>query len=68
MAFAYVGDSDEEALRIGQKIAWFLKVSIKSAPQMSKFQPGNLPPRWRRRRGAALRRGGRARPISTLRC
>ena len=27
MAFAYVGDTDEEALRIGQKIAWFLTVS-----------------------------------------
>jgi alkanesulfonate monooxygenase SsuD/methylene tetrahydromethanopterin reductase-like flavin-dependent oxidoreductase (luciferase family) len=44
MAFAYVGDTDEEALRIGQKIAWFLTVSIKSAPQFSKFQPGAVAP------------------------
>jgi alkanesulfonate monooxygenase SsuD/methylene tetrahydromethanopterin reductase-like flavin-dependent oxidoreductase (luciferase family) len=44
MAFCYVGDTDEEALRIGQKIPWFLTVSIKSAPQMSKFMPGQLPP------------------------
>ena len=34
MAFCYVGDTDEEALRIGQKIAWFLTVSMKSAPQI----------------------------------
>jgi alkanesulfonate monooxygenase SsuD/methylene tetrahydromethanopterin reductase-like flavin-dependent oxidoreductase (luciferase family) len=44
MAFAYVGDTDEEGLRIGQKIAWFLTVSIKSAPQFSKFQPGAVAP------------------------
>lgn len=44
MAFCYVGDTDEEALRIGQKIPWFLTVSIKSAPQMSKFLPGQIPP------------------------
>ena len=44
MAFCYVGDTDEEAMRIGQKIPWFLTVSIKSAPQMSKFMPGQLPP------------------------
>ncbi len=44
MAFAYVGDTDEEGLRIGQKIAWFLTVSIKSAPQFAKFQPGAIPP------------------------
>jgi len=44
MAFAYVGDSDEEGIRIGQKIAWFLTVSIKSAPQFAKFQPGAVAP------------------------
>jgi alkanesulfonate monooxygenase SsuD/methylene tetrahydromethanopterin reductase-like flavin-dependent oxidoreductase (luciferase family) len=44
MAFCYVGDTDEEAYRIGQKIPWFLTVSIKSAPQMSKFQPGQIAP------------------------
>ncbi len=44
MAFCYVGDTDEEALRVGQKIPWFLTVSMKSLPQMSKFQPGQIPP------------------------
>jgi alkanesulfonate monooxygenase SsuD/methylene tetrahydromethanopterin reductase-like flavin-dependent oxidoreductase (luciferase family) len=44
MAFCYVGDTDEEALRVGQKIPWFLTVSMKSMPQMSKFQPGQIPP------------------------
>ncbi len=44
MAFCYVGDTDEEAFRVGQKIPWFLTVSLKSAPQMSKFMPGQLPP------------------------
>ena len=44
MAFCYVGETDEEAYRIGQKIPWFLTVSLKSAPQMSKFQPGQWPP------------------------
>jgi alkanesulfonate monooxygenase SsuD/methylene tetrahydromethanopterin reductase-like flavin-dependent oxidoreductase (luciferase family) len=44
MAFCYVGDTDEEAQRIGQKIPWFLTVSMKSAPQMSKFLPGQMPP------------------------
>src|SRR3978361_2189562 len=44
MAFCYVGDTDEEALRIGQKIPWFLTVSIKSAPQRAKFMHRQLPP------------------------
>ncbi len=44
MAFCYVGDTDEEAYRVGQKIPWFLTVSMKSHPQMSKFQPGQIPP------------------------
>lgn len=57
-AFAFVGDTDEEAFRIGQKIPWFLTVSMKSAPQMAQFQPGQLPPEmavaaWR---GAAGKR------------
>jgi alkanesulfonate monooxygenase SsuD/methylene tetrahydromethanopterin reductase-like flavin-dependent oxidoreductase (luciferase family) len=62
MAFAYVGDSDEEALRIGQKIAWFLTVSIKSAPQMAKFQPGNVVPEMA---PAAWRAGYSRRPRPT---
>jgi alkanesulfonate monooxygenase SsuD/methylene tetrahydromethanopterin reductase-like flavin-dependent oxidoreductase (luciferase family) len=44
MAFCYVGDTDEEAMRVGQKIPWFLTVSMKSAPQMSKFLPGQIAP------------------------
>ena len=59
MAFCYVGDTDEEAQRIGQKIAWFLTVSIKSAPQMAKFQPGQLPPELT---PAAWRAGASKRP------
>ena len=68
MAFCYVGDTDEEALRIGQKIAWFLTVSMKSAPQFievpaRKVAPEMAPAAWR-----AGARGGRARPTSTPRC
>jgi alkanesulfonate monooxygenase SsuD/methylene tetrahydromethanopterin reductase-like flavin-dependent oxidoreductase (luciferase family) len=44
MAFCYVGDTDEEGIRIGQKIPWFLTVSIKSAPQFARFQPGGVAP------------------------
>jgi len=59
MAFCYVGDTDAEAFRIGQKIPWFLTVSIKSAPQMSKFQPGTVPPEMA---PAAWRGGASKRP------
>ncbi|MBV9860236.1 MAG: LLM class flavin-dependent oxidoreductase [Alphaproteobacteria bacterium] len=57
MGFCYVGDTDEEAYRIGQKIPWFLTVSIKSAPQFSTFQPGAVAPEmapkaWRRGAGS----------------
>src|SRR5258708_14025618 len=31
-------------MRIGEKIAWFLTVSIKSAPQFARFQPGAVSP------------------------
>ena len=40
----YVGDTDEEGLRVGSKTLWFLNTSLKQAPQMSKFLPGRLPP------------------------
>src|SRR5215469_3112819 len=62
MAFCYVGDTDEEGLRIGQKIAWFLTVSIKSAPQFAKFQPGNVAPEMA---PAAWRTGASRRPRPT---
>jgi alkanesulfonate monooxygenase SsuD/methylene tetrahydromethanopterin reductase-like flavin-dependent oxidoreductase (luciferase family) len=59
MAFCYVGDTDEEAMRIGQKIPWFLTVSIKSSPQFSKFQPGAVAPEMA---PAAWRGGASKRP------
>ena len=59
MAFCYIGDTDAEALRIGQKIPWFLTVSMKSHPQMSKFQPGQIPPEMA---PAAWRAGASKRP------
>jgi alkanesulfonate monooxygenase SsuD/methylene tetrahydromethanopterin reductase-like flavin-dependent oxidoreductase (luciferase family) len=57
-AFVYVGDTDEEGLRVGSKLLWFLHTSLKSAPQYSRFLPGNVPPRfapqvYRRTPGAA---------------
>jgi alkanesulfonate monooxygenase SsuD/methylene tetrahydromethanopterin reductase-like flavin-dependent oxidoreductase (luciferase family) len=59
MAFCYVGDTDAEAHRIGQKIPWFLTVSMKSAPQMSKFMPGQIAPEMT---PAAWRAGASKRP------
>jgi alkanesulfonate monooxygenase SsuD/methylene tetrahydromethanopterin reductase-like flavin-dependent oxidoreductase (luciferase family) len=44
LGFCYVGDTDEEAFRVGQKIAWFVTVSLKSAPQYNRFLPGQVPP------------------------
>ena len=43
-AFVYVGDTDEEGVRVGSKLLWFLNTSLKQAPQMSKFLPGRMPP------------------------
>jgi alkanesulfonate monooxygenase SsuD/methylene tetrahydromethanopterin reductase-like flavin-dependent oxidoreductase (luciferase family) len=43
-AFVYVGDTDEEGLRVGSKLLWFLHTSLKSAPQYSKFLPGSVVP------------------------
>jgi hypothetical protein len=43
-AFVYVGDTDEEGMRVGSKLLWFLHTSLKSAPQYSRFLPGNAPP------------------------
>ena len=31
-AFVYVGDTDEEAVKIGSKLLWFVNTSMKSAP------------------------------------
>jgi len=43
-AFVYVGDTDEEGVRVGSKLLWFLHTSLKSAPQYSRFLPGSSPP------------------------
>ncbi len=45
-AFVYVGDTDEEGLRVGSKLLWFLHTSLKSAPQYSQFLPGTMPPQF----------------------
>jgi alkanesulfonate monooxygenase SsuD/methylene tetrahydromethanopterin reductase-like flavin-dependent oxidoreductase (luciferase family) len=45
-ALVYVGDTDEEGVRVGSKLLWFLNTSLKSAPQYSKFLPGGVPPRF----------------------
>ena len=45
-ALAYVGDTDEEGVRVGSKLLWFLNTSLKSAPQFAKFLPGAMPPRF----------------------
>jgi alkanesulfonate monooxygenase SsuD/methylene tetrahydromethanopterin reductase-like flavin-dependent oxidoreductase (luciferase family) len=43
-AFVYVGDTDEEGVRVGSKLLWFLHTSLKSAPQYSRFLPGSIDP------------------------
>ena len=43
-ALCYVGDTDEEGVRVGSKLLWFLNTSLKQSPQMSKLLPGRSPP------------------------
>src|SRR6266851_456347 len=43
-AFVYAGDTDEEGVRVGSKLLWFLNTSLKSAPQYSRLLPGRTPP------------------------
>jgi alkanesulfonate monooxygenase SsuD/methylene tetrahydromethanopterin reductase-like flavin-dependent oxidoreductase (luciferase family) len=43
-AFVYVGDDDEEGMRVGAKLLWFLHTSLKSAPQYAQLLPGTAPP------------------------
>ncbi len=43
-AFVYTGDTDEEGMRVGSKLLWFLNTGLKSAPQYSKFLPGQTRP------------------------
>ncbi len=44
-ALVYVGETEEEGIRVGSKLLWFLNTSLKSAPQYSRFLPGAVPPR-----------------------
>ena len=37
---------DEEGVRVGSQLLWFLNTSLKSAPQYSKFLPGAVPPHF----------------------
>jgi alkanesulfonate monooxygenase SsuD/methylene tetrahydromethanopterin reductase-like flavin-dependent oxidoreductase (luciferase family) len=46
MGFTYVGDTDADGVRIGEKALWFLNVGLKSAPQYSRFLPGQVPPQF----------------------
>jgi alkanesulfonate monooxygenase SsuD/methylene tetrahydromethanopterin reductase-like flavin-dependent oxidoreductase (luciferase family) len=53
-AFVSVGDTDEEGLRVGAKLLWFLNTSLRSAPQYAQLLPGTSPPHiagqaWRTR-------------------
>ena len=43
-ALVAVGETEEEGLRLGEKLLWFLNTSMKSAPQFGKFLPGAAPP------------------------
>jgi alkanesulfonate monooxygenase SsuD/methylene tetrahydromethanopterin reductase-like flavin-dependent oxidoreductase (luciferase family) len=43
-AFVYTGDTDEEGMRVGSKLLWFLNTGLKAAPQYSKFLPGQTAP------------------------
>jgi alkanesulfonate monooxygenase SsuD/methylene tetrahydromethanopterin reductase-like flavin-dependent oxidoreductase (luciferase family) len=63
LAFCYVGDTDEEALRIGQKIAWFVTVSMKQPPQYNRFLPGQVAPEL----APKVWRGGTGRAPTDLR-
>ena len=42
-AFVYTGDTDEEGVRVGSKLLWFLNTGLRSAPQYGKFLPGAVP-------------------------
>jgi alkanesulfonate monooxygenase SsuD/methylene tetrahydromethanopterin reductase-like flavin-dependent oxidoreductase (luciferase family) len=42
-AFVYTADTDEEGVRVGSKLLWFLNTGLRSALQYSKFLPGAVP-------------------------
>src|SRR5260370_612908 len=67
-AFVSVGDTDEEGVRVGAKLLWFLNTSLKSAPQYAQLLPGTAPPQvagqaWRTRPKAAA--GGSEKGVAT---
>jgi alkanesulfonate monooxygenase SsuD/methylene tetrahydromethanopterin reductase-like flavin-dependent oxidoreductase (luciferase family) len=43
-AFVYTGDTDEEGVRVGSKLLWFLNTGLRSAPQYGKLLPGAIRP------------------------
>lgn len=43
-AFVYTGDTDEEGVRVGGKLLWFLNTGLRSAPQYGKLLPGAIRP------------------------
>jgi alkanesulfonate monooxygenase SsuD/methylene tetrahydromethanopterin reductase-like flavin-dependent oxidoreductase (luciferase family) len=43
-AFVYTSDTDEEGVRVGSKLLWFLNTGLRSAPQYGKFLPGAIRP------------------------
>ena len=42
-AFVYTADTDEEGVRVGSKLLWFLNTGLRSAPQYGKLLPGAVP-------------------------
>jgi alkanesulfonate monooxygenase SsuD/methylene tetrahydromethanopterin reductase-like flavin-dependent oxidoreductase (luciferase family) len=44
MGFTYVGDSNEEGVRVGGKSLWFLTTGARSGPQFSRYLPGQASP------------------------
>ena len=42
-AFVYTADTDEEGVRVGSKLLWFLNTALRSAPQYGKLLPGAIP-------------------------
>jgi len=63
-AFVYTGETDEEGMRVGSKLLWFLNTGLKSAPQYSKFLPGGAPPEAAP--GLYRSGGGALRPAAAL--
>ncbi|MGH7095671.1 MAG: LLM class flavin-dependent oxidoreductase [Stellaceae bacterium] len=69
-AFVSVGDTDEEGVRVGSKLLWFVNTGMKSAPQYNKLLPGTTPPELAPQlfrdpnAGGSLGRPGRGSPLN----